>query len=84
MAVDFANAVELGKARHAGSGRGKKTADNISGFSHGTQAAYIRARLKRDGQTEIYREECGTRETFSPGLFGSFPSSQSSTATGVS
>lgn len=40
---------ELAPALHAGSGGGKKTAANISGFTHETSAAYIRARLKRDG-----------------------------------
>jgi hypothetical protein len=37
--------IEGGKA---GPGRGKKTADDISRFNHGTSAAYLIAKLKRD------------------------------------
>jgi hypothetical protein len=37
----------------AGPGRGNKTADNISRFSHGTSRAYILARLDRDGHTAL-------------------------------
>jgi hypothetical protein len=38
---------EIGKGK-AGPGRGKKTTDNISRLSHGTSAAYLVAKLKRD------------------------------------
>jgi hypothetical protein len=51
--VAFPEAVKLGAAHHAGPGRGKKTSVNNTGFPRGaTRAAYIRARLERDGHTE--------------------------------
>lgn len=55
VAVEFEDAVKLGQAKHAGPGRGKKTASNTSGLSLGKRcnAAYIRARLERDGHTEL-------------------------------
>src|SRR4029450_3041953 len=36
------------KGGKAGPGRGKKTANNISRFRHGTDPAYLLARLDRD------------------------------------
>jgi hypothetical protein len=50
-AAGLDQAVILGQARHAGPGRGKKTGDIITRFSRGTEAAYLRAKLKRDGLT---------------------------------
>lgn len=43
----------------AGPGRGKKTADNISRFSHGTQASYTLARLERDRPELAVRVRAG-------------------------
>ena len=51
VAVGFADAVQLGHAKHAGPGRGHKTDSNTTRF--GRDAAYIQARLKRDGHTEL-------------------------------
>lgn len=42
--------IEGGKA---GPGRGKKTTDSVSRFSHGNSRAYILARLDRDGHASL-------------------------------